>query len=403
MNYFNLAFRNLKKKGVRSYLTLLGIFIGILAVVSLITLGTAMKTAVTSQFGAGSTEVISVQAGGLNYGAPGSNVVKPLTQDDVDKINKIDSVEFAVGRNIRTGKLEYNNILGVGSAYSIPEGYEKEVYEITDDVEAEYGRLLESGDSKKVVLGNNFYDGDTNGFGKDIYPGKQVLINDETYSVAGILKKKGSFIYDWTVFMYDDDLKNLMNYGNDVDIIQVKVKDKELIEKTKTEIERILRQQRDVKIGEEDFEVSTPESTLKTVNSVIGAIQAFIIIIASISIIVGSIGIVNTMSTSVLERKKEIGIMKAIGARNSQIFLQFFVESGFLGLIGGALGAIFGVLVGVAGTYGINNWLGSTIEPQISFGLIFFSLIGSFLIGAIAGIVPAMKAAKQNPVEALRG
>jgi len=403
MNYFQFAFRNLRKKGIRSWLTLLGIFIGILAVVSLITLGSALKVAVTSQFGVGSTEVISVQAGGLNYGAPGSFVTNPLTTSDVEAINKLGSVEFAVGRNIRTGKLEYNDILGIGSAYSIPEGYEKEVYEFLDDIEAEHGRLLETGDYKKVVLGANFRDGDTNGFGKDISVGKEVLINDVEFEVVGILKKKGSFMYDWVVFMYDDDLNDLIDYGDEIDLIEVKVKSKDLMDKTKEDIEKLMRQRRDVEIGEEDFEVSTPEATLETVNSVLGAIQAFIIIIASISIFVGSIGIVNTMTTSVLERKKEIGIMKAIGSRNSQIFLQFFVESGFLGLVGGVVGAIVGILIGYAGTVGINNWLGADIAPQISLPLIFFTLLGSFLIGAIAGIVPAMQAARQNPVEALRG
>lgn len=404
MNYFTFAFRNLRKKGIRSWLTLLGIFIGILAVVSLITLGSALKVAVSSQFGAGSTEVISVQAGGLSYGAPGSLVVNPLTKDDVEEINKLSSVEFAIGRNIVTGKLEYNDILGVGSAYSIEEGYEKEIYEITDDIEAEYGRLLKSGDSGKVVLGANFRDGNTNGFGKDILPGKTIILNDEDFEVVGILKKKGSFIYDWTVFMYDDELNDLTGNSVDtVDLIDVKVRDKDMIDKAKEDIERLLRQRRDVDVGEEDFEVTTPESTLETVNSVLGAIQAFVIIIASISIIVGCIGIVNTMTTSVLERKKEIGIMKAIGSRNSQIFLQFFVESGFLGLIGGFFGILFGVLIGYMGTVGINSWIGGSITPVINWYLIFFALLGSFLIGAVAGIVPAMHAAKQNPVEALRG
>ena len=403
MNYFLMAFRNLRKKGVRSWLTLLGIFIGVLAVVSLITLGSGLKMAVNSQFGVSSTELITVQAGGLQYGAPGSQVVNPLTTDDVDALDRISSVDFAIGRNIKTGKLEYNNILGIGSAYSIPEGYEKEVYEITDDVEAEYGRLLKSGDYRKVVLGNNFYDGKTNGFGKDIVPGKKVLINDVEFEVVGVLKKKGSFIYDWTVFIYDDELKDLTGYGDNVDLIQVKVKSKDLIDNAEEEINKVMRQRRGVREGEEDFSVETPASSLSTVNSVLSAIQIFVIIIASISILVGAIGIVNTMSTSVLERKKEIGTMKAIGSRNEQIFLQFFVESGFLGLIGGAMGALFGILIGYVGTVGINNWIGGSIQPQISLWLILFSLVGSFIIGAVAGIIPALHAAKQNPVEALRG
>jgi len=148
---------------------------------------------------------------------------------------------------------------------------------------------------------------------------------------------------------------------------------------------------------------STPDAILETVNSVLGGVKAFIIIIASISILVGALGIVNTMTTSVLERKKEIGIMKAIGGTNYQIFLQFFFESGMLGLIGGLVGITFGTLISFAGIIGINNFIGSELLPTIDFMLISGALIGSFIVGATAGIIPAMNAAKQNPVEALRG
>ncbi len=401
MNYFRFALRNIKHKGVRSWLTLLGIFIGILAVVSLITLGTAMKTAVSSQFGVSSTELISVQAGGLQYGAPGSNVVNPLTTKDVEAIGKLSSVEFAVGRNIETITFEYNDRLEVLSAFSIPEDYEKEVYEVTDDIEAEYGRLLKDGESGKVILGSNFYDGMD--FEKKIVPGKDVLINDEEFEVVGILKKKGSFIYDGTVFMYEEELSDLVGNGESVDIIDVKVKSKDLIDRAKEDIEKLLRQRRDVAVGEEDFEVTTPEASLQQVNEVLGGIQAFIVIIASISIIVGCIGVANTMTTSVLERRKEIGIMKAVGARNSQIFRQFLIESGFLALIGGIFGIVLGILIGFGGTFAINSWLGTSIMPKLDFVLIFLVLAGSFLVGALAGISPAMNAARQNPVEALRG
>jgi putative ABC transport system permease protein len=164
-----------------------------------------------------------------------------------------------------------------------------------------------------------------------------------------------------------------------------------------------MRDRRNVKEGKEDFEVSTPESILKTVNSILDGVTAFIVIIASISILIGVIGIVNTMTTSVLERKKEIGIMKAIGARNSQIFLQFFIESSLLGLVGGIVGVAVGSLIGVMGSYAINDFLGASIKPIINLNLIFATLVGSFIIGGIAGIYPAMNAAKQNPVEAIRG
>lgn len=400
MNYFLFALRNLKRKGIRSWLTLLGICIGIAAVVSLISLGSGLQEAVLSQFGVGSTEVITVQASGGFMGPPGSEVVNPLTTDDVNAINGISSVDFAYRENILTGQMEYNDILGIGYATTIPLDYIKEYYEI-NEVKIEYGRLLKKGDSRKILLGFNFYNGKTNGFERTILPGKQVLINNEIFNVIGILEKTGSFIYDSAVFMLESDMDSISDKGDNADIITVKVKNKDLMNRTKNDIEKLLRKRRDVKVGGEDFSVSTPESSLDQVNQILGAIQVFVLIIASISIVIGAVGIVNTMTTSVLERKKEIGIMKSVGARNSQIFSQFFIESGFLGFIGGGIGVLLGISLGYIGTGMINNFIGSDTLPIINFSLIFFSLFGSFLIGALAGIFPAMKAAKQNPVQAL--
>jgi len=403
IDYFLLAFRNLKKRGIRSWLTLLGIFIGIVAVISLISLGAGLKAAVNAQFGVSSTEVITVQAGGLNsYGPPGSAVSNPLTKQDAEAIEKLSSVKNAIPRNIETIKIEYNDKLVFGNAVSIIEGRETDIYRLIG-IDPEKGRMLKSGDSKRVVIGYNLAEASKNGFDKEIEVGKRILIQEEKFEVIGIAEKQGSLIFDNMVMMYDDELNDLKNYGDYVDLIAVEVKDKTLMEKTKEDIEKLLRNRRNVKVGEEDFEVTTPEALLETVNSILGAIQAFIIIIASISILVGAIGIINTMTTSVLERKKEIGIMKAIGARNSNIFMQFFIESGFMGLVGGVLGVVIGVLLGYLGTVGINNFLGAEATPQINLFLIIFTLTGSFIIGSIAGILPAMQAAKQNPVEALRG
>ena len=401
-DYFSLSFKNLKHRGIRSWLTLLGIFIGIMAVVSLITLGNGLKMAVNSQFGISSTQVLTVQAGGLNYaGPPGSGVSTPLTMDDLRAIEKVNNVERVIRRNIVTSKLEFNEKVTFSIAVNIPEGEDRKFVYDQLEIEAKEGRLLKDGDTNKVFLGYNFY-ADKVGLDKPLKRGDKILIQDENFEVVGIAKKKGSFLLDNAIYMNEEPLKELFEFGDEVDIIVVLVKDKDLMDKTKEDIEKVLRQQRDVKLGEEDFEVSTPDAMLSTVNSILAGIQAFIIIIASLSIIVGAIGIVNTMTTSVLERKKEIGIMKAIGAKNEQIFLQFFIESGFMGLIGGAMGALFGIVIGYFGTMGINNWIGTESQPEISFILIAVSLTGSFLIGSIAGITPAMQAARQNPVEALK-
>lgn len=402
MNYFILAYRNLRKKGVRSYLTLLGICIGILAVVSLITIGSGLKLAVTSQFGVSDTELITVTASGGSYGPPGYDTIVPLTTNELNEIKKLSSVKSAIGRVIMSGSFEFNDKVIFGYSTNIPHGEDRNVFYEQIEANPLIGRLPKEEDSGKVFLGYNFYANKV-GLEKPILPGNKIEINGKEFEVVGILEKKGSLLVDNLVFMNEDDSQNLFDYGNELNIIAVLSKDKDNIEKTKEDIEKLLRRLRDVKVGSEDFTVSTPEASMKQVNSVLNAIQIFIILIASISIIIGIIGIINTMTTSILERKKEIGIMKAIGAKNSQIFMQFFVESGFLGLIGGGIGVLFGIALGYFGVVGINNFIGGNVQPKISFFLIFFALIGSFIIGAAAGIIPAMKAAKQNPVEALRG
>jgi putative ABC transport system permease protein len=402
-DYFVLALGNLKHRGLRSWLTLLGILIGITAVVALVMLGDGLRAAVNGQFGISTTTVLTVQAGGLNaYGPPGSGVVNPLTMDDLRAIEKIDSVEAVLRRNIPPGSLEFNDHIVFGYAINVPSGENRKFAYDVIDVEPEVGRLLKDGDNNYVTLGNNFLT-DKVGLEKPVRVGNKIKINGKEFEVIGIMKKKGSFIFDNIVYMNEEPLQDLMQYGDKIDVMAVRVKDKDLMNKTKIEVEKVLRKNRDVKIGEEDFEVSTPDTSLAQVNNILGGIQAFIIIIASVSIIVGAVGIVNTMTTSVLERRKEIGIMKAIGAKNSQVFYQFFIESGLLGLIGGIVGIILGGAIGFVGITGLNQFLGSEAAPNMNIIFLGSVLLGSFLIGAIAGIAPALQAAHQDPVEALRG
>ncbi len=402
-DYFVFAWVNLTHKKVRSWLTLIGIFIGVTAVVALIGLGDGLKLAITSQFGISSTEVITVQAGGLSgVGPPGTGVVNPLTQDDVDDIEKLSAVDFAVPRILESGKLVFNDISVFGIAMNVPDGKQRKfVYDVIE-FESEQGRLLRDGDNKKILLGYNF-GADAVGLGKSVKPGDVVEIFEEKFEVVGIAKKKGSFIFDNIVVINTEPLKELMDDPDRVDLIAVKVKNKDLMDKAAEQIEILLRKNRDVDIGEEDFTVQTPDAALSTVNDVLTGVQIFISMVAAISILIGAIGIINTMTTTVIERRSQIGIMKAIGAKNKDIFYQFLVESGMMGLMGGLIGAILGQLIAFVGTVGINAWIGSDVTPQINFILIGFTLLGTFIIGAIAGIIPAIQAAHEQPVEALRG
>ncbi len=400
-DYFILALKNLRHRGIRSWLTLLGIFIGVAAVVALISLTSGLRMAVISQFGVSTTEVITIQAGGISAGPPGSGVTNPLTEDDVEAINRVSEVEIAFGRVISSARVEFNNQVDFVYMASVPEGIDRDLVNEINDMEIEYGRGLRDSDTKKVVVGANFYDDAK--FGRGVRPGDTILIFDEEFEVVGISKKKGSFILDNVVAMNEEVLRDLINYEDTVDVILAKVRDRDQIDQAKEKIERLMRERRDVKVGQEDFSVSTPEATMEMINQILGVIQAFILLVAGISIVVGAIGIVNTMTTSVLERRSEIGVMKAIGAKNSQIFFQFLIEAGLLGLVGGAIGVLFGETIGYLGILGINSFLGSELSPNFNIFLIVGSLLGSFLIGSLAGVFPAMRAANQNPVEALRG
>lgn len=270
------------------------------------------------------------------------------------------------------------------------------------NLKAEEGRLLKDGDEKRVVLGSDFKKDDI--FGRIIEVGDKIIVNSTQFEVVGILEKKGSFIFDSAVFVNEGAMLNyIREKDGTVNMISLRVKDVEQIEQTKEDINQLLRKERNVKAGEEDFTIETPQKILGTINSTLFSVQIFVYVIAAISLLVGGIGIANTMYTSVLERTREIGIMKSVGAKNSAIFLLFFIESGLLGLIGGTIGIVFGLSLAYGLAFIGKMILGSDlIRVKASFLLIFGAFFFSFTIGLLAGILPAYQAANKKPVDALR-
>ena len=401
-DYFLFSFNNLKSRRLRSWLTMLGIFIGIAAVVALIGLGEGLRAAINAQFGFLGSDIISITASG-GFGPPGTGVVDPLSDKELDEIKRIPGIKNAAGRILESGKLAFNDKVAFGFAVSMPDGEGRELMEYLMNMKAEKGRLLQDSDSGVVFLGYAFSQED-NPFGKAILPGAKVEILDEEYKVIGILEKKGNFQLDGGVFMNEDDLRNLVDrQGDDYDIIGARFDENADVKEIQADIEKRLRKIRDVDEGDEDFSVQTPNAVLETANSTILAVQIFVYIIAGISLLVGGIGIMNTMYTAVIERTKEIGIMKSIGARNSAIFTLFFIESGFLGAVGGIIGAILGFSLANGVAFVGRLALGSDlIDAHIGFGLIFGALMFSFFVGSFFGTLPAIRASKLNPVDALR-
>ena len=401
-DFFSLALNNLKRRRLRAWLTILGIFIGIAAVVALISLGQGLKEAVTGQFGSLSSDILTIQNAGTGFGPPGSTAIVKLNSHDLDVVKKVEGVEEVIIRLIRIVRVEYNGVADFSYVASIPESQRQTDIIYKDfDAKAQEGRLIKADDFGKVLLGSSF--AKTDRYGRQINVGSRINLQGKDFQIVGILEETGNFIINSAIMIDERDLKDLLDIGDEIDLIAVRVKPGFKPEDVAKAIEDALRKDRKEKLGEEDFQVQTPLQAISTVSTILTVINTIVAGIAAIYLIVGGIGIANTMYTSVLERTKEIGTMKAVGARNSDILKVFLIESGFLGLIGGIIGVVIGIGMSFAVSAIANAAFGSTIlKFQLNFYLIFGALAFSFLIGSIAGFMPARQAYKLNPVEALR-
>lgn len=400
-DYLKLSFTFLTHRGLRSWLTVVGIFIGIAAVVSLISLGEGMRLAVLGQFNFLSTDILTVQAAGTNAGPPGQGAVNPLKESYADDIEDIRGVELAIGRIIEDTVLYFNGRSDYTFAGSMPDGIKRKEVERIAQFEIEEGGLLRDGDRGKVVLGNNYGKGDR--FGKKIKPRDEVVMQGKRFQVAGILKKKGSFIVDNIILINEEEMKELFDLNDTYDVIAVKVAAGNEMSIVKERIEDYLRDEREVEESEEDFSVESPEQQIKDLDATLFAIQMFVAVVAGISIVVGGIGIANTMYTSVVERTKHIGVMKSIGATKKDIFTLFLIESGSLGAVGGIIGVILGMGIAYGLAFGARAALGTElIAVHMTPALIIGAFLFSAVVGMISGILPAMQAARLQPVEALR-
>jgi len=401
-DYFSLAFGNLKHKGLRSWLTMLGIFIGIAAVVSLISLGAGLQEAITGQFATLDADKLIIENTGTGFGPPGATAIEKLNTDDLKIIESVNGVEEAISRLVRVVQVEYNKISKFNYIASIPDTQEHlEIVKDALNVELEKGRFFNPEDRGKVVLGSGFLEDD---FEKDIRLGSRIKIQRRNFEVIGFLEPGASFQVNSVVFMAEEDVRDILDIDNDeIDIIVAQIQDEERIEEVAKEIERKLRRDRNQKLGEEDFSVQTPTQSIGAVNTILDIINLIVSGIAAISLLIGGIGIANTMFTSVLERTKEIGIMKAIGAKNKDIMFVFVIESALLGLVGGIIGSIIGLALAFLASSLASAALGGLeLKVTISYSLLFMAIGFSLIIGLFSGLVPAFQASKLNPVEALR-
>jgi len=400
-DYFRLAYRSAKKRKLRSWLTMLGIFIGIAAVVALISLSQGLQNAIAEQFIKLGSDKVIVQGQSSGFGPPGTGVEVPVTVKDKEVIEKVKGVDNAVGRLVRSVKAEFEKEVDYAYAASLPE--DKEDIDLAveaNDYKIKQGRLLKKGDKYKVMIGSDFA---KDFFDESIELRDKIKIEDQTFDVIGILKKSGNPQQDSTFVIPEIAFREMLDIEETYDIIPAKISAGEDIAIVSERIKKELRKHRDVEEGKEDFTVETPENILATLNNILLIVQGVLVGIAAISLLVGGIGIMNTMYTAVLERTKEIGIMKATGARNPQILSLFLIESGLLGFFGGAIGVALGFSIGKSvEIIAFQIYESYLIQASFSPFLLIGSLLFAFVVGALSGVLPAKQAAALKPVDALR-
>jgi putative ABC transport system permease protein len=399
-DYFILATRNLRKRKMRSFLTLMGIFISIATVFMLVSLSLGLQGAVEEEFRALGTDKIFIQSSTGFLGPPGSETGVFLTEDDVDTVSKVRGVKdysyFVAGN----AEVEFRGQINYLLVWGMPPE-RQDVYLEVGAFKTEEGRLLEKGDKNKIVLG--WFYSQEKVFKKSVRVGNKLEINGQDLKVKGTMERIGNPDDDKAIMMNIDTFREIFDIPTKVDVIIIQVKEGEDLNEVSDRIEDKLRKSRGVTEKTQDFSIIKPEELLESFGNVLNIITAFLASIAAISLLVGGIGIANTMYTSVLERTREIGVMKAVGARNKDIRNVFLIESGLLGLIGGIIGVLLGYGVSKSIEYIALESLNTTLlQAAAPTYLIFGCLAFGFLIGAISGTLPAVQASKINVVEALR-
>ena len=399
--YIKLAVKSVKTRQLRSILTILGVFIGIAAVVALVSLSQGLKNAVADQFTKLGSDKILVQAASGGFGPPGTAVTVPLTLKDKKALEQVSSINLVVGRLIRTVQVESHNQNRYTYSTSLPDTpKERSLIIEINDYQLLEGRFFERSNAREIIIGYNLQ---KDFFDNPLILRNKVKIQGEEFIIVGILKESGNPQRDNTIIIPEDSMREILNVPEAYDLLAATINSGETLATASEDAKKQLRKTRNVEIGKEDFTIQTPEQLLGTLTTILNIIQGVLVGIAAISLLIGGIGIMNTMYTAVIERTREIGIMKSIGATPKNIMIIFLIESGLLGLIGGIIGVILGISLAKIVEFAAYQSFGSsliqaTISPTVIIGALFFATI----VGAISGAFPARQAAKLNPVDALR-
>lgn len=401
-----MAFTSIKASKTRSFLTMLGVVIGVASVVTTVGIADGIRKQVVDQINQFGADVITIKPGKsfahdpatgavTNFNPNAQQGVSTLTEKDIENIKSIQGVSAVVPSMQIGGVISTDSEQNYSNARIV--GVTGDIQQVIGD-KVDYGDFFGPDDNERntVVLGRNV--------AEDLFTirdpiGQTMTIRGEVFVVRGILQpfKESSLTLSDNinnfVFMPYGMAKKLSGNAGQINEIFVKLNPADNPSQVADNIKKTLLAGH---ANQEDFTILKKEDYLAAANKTMSQLTSFIVAIASTSLIVGGIGIMNIMLVGVSERTREIGVRKAVGATNQQILSQFLVEATVISVVGGIIGVLGSLLI----TYFINIW--TNLNPVVSFGTIILASAVSIIVGIIFGMAPAIQAARKDPIQSLR-
>lgn len=402
------SLKNIRAHKLRSFLTMLGLIIGISSVVIILAVGSGAQSLITNQITSAGSNLIGVLPGASEENGPPSSalgiVVTTLKYEDAlalgDKKNAPHITDVAAYvRGSATIKWQNQDISAnfTGTTAS---------YINVEDAEVALGRFFDEADergiSRVVVLGSQV--------AEDLFDGQdplgqEVKIKKEMFKVIGVMKERGTSFFvnqDTQVFVPIKTAQKILLGIDHINFLRAKVDKPDNISSSVEDVKITLRERHEITNPEEDdFSVRNTQQAMEVLTQVTDALKFFLVAIAAIALLVGGIGIMNIMLVVVNERIREVGLRKAVGAKNLNICCQFLIETMVISTAGGVIGIVFGSAIAAIVAL-VARLLGYNWALVVSLDSIILSTSFSIIIGLIFGVYPALKAAKLDPISALR-
>ncbi|MEM4359075.1 MAG: ABC transporter permease [Candidatus Bilamarchaeaceae archaeon] len=401
---FFYSVRSLRVSSLRSMLTVIGVVIGVVAIVVVASISEGVQQEITAQLEVFKPNMLVVIPINLEsaeemrgFMGAATGATGKLYERDAQAVAGIPGVKTVGRANYGRTYLEFREASVIAPVYAIDREYYNQY---ADYFKLSEGRMFDNWEHNVVVLGN---DAAKKMFGKrEVSAGNVIKINGMDYRVVGVLEKIGTALSeqdDNVIFVPYDDGPKLFGSQlakNEIFMLSVELEEGADVKEVKDAIETKLIAYHKVTPDDKDFSVITADYIKEMVNTILGMLTISLLAITLIASVVGGIGVANTMFMAVLERTREIGVLKAVGATERDIVLIFLVESAIIGLLGGIIGLLLAMgILEIAGYFAVPFWLRLRV--------IALAFVFSALISIIAGLIPARQAARLDPVEALRG